>query len=222
MRRSISRSGQASVVSAPTLLQVSKEEVAANSASARKMVGRTAEALNKLRESAKKEGYEVGYQAGFEAGRKEGLDAIEAEYRASIQEFAHLLQDKADQVVFAAQQWTFAAEQDLAELAVLIAARIVAREIRLDTEVVNAIAHEAVAEFAHSTSIRIRMNPFDLPALQARRDELLAVSRQLRQIEIVGDEAVAGGCIVESDGGVVDATLETRLKCVLDSIREAA
>lgn len=222
MARVLGRSGAPAVVTAPNLLQVSKDEVAANSASARKMVGRTAEALNKLRQAAQEEGYREGYEAGFEAGRLEGLAQVEAEHRVAIENFVSDLQAKVDEIGQAAERWVLDAEKDLAQLAALIAAKIVAQELKTDPEVICSIAKEAVAQYAHSSSIRVMVSPSDIRALEARKEQLLAASSQLRNVEVVSDPTIAGGCIVESEGGFIDSTIDTRLECILDSIREAA
>jgi flagellar biosynthesis/type III secretory pathway protein FliH len=59
---------------------------------------------------------------------------------------------------------------------------------------------------------RIRVNPFDVESLNASKEDLMALSTSLRSLEIVDDSAILGGCIIETDGGVVDASVDAQLQ----------
>ncbi len=74
----------------------------------------------------------------------------------------------------------------------------------------------------HSRHARIRLNPFDGAILQNHRTELLAASGSLRDIELVDDPTIVGGCVIETEGGLVDATTETRLELLSTTLEEAA
>jgi flagellar assembly protein FliH len=201
---------------------VSDDEVHANAPTAKKVVGRTADALQRLSEDAKAEGFEEGFQRGLIEGRQAGQQQIEDEMRQLVDQFAGALQQKADQIFFAIRSWQEDSEARLAELAVLIASRIIAQDIRLGHDTISELTKEALAEVTHADHVRIRINPFDAPTLQACKDELFAVSRQLRDIEIVEDPEILGGCVIESDGGAIDAMISTKLDASLKAIREAA
>jgi|CXWL01.1.fsa_nt_gi flagellar assembly protein FliH len=201
---------------------VSKEIVDANIPSSRKVIGRTAEALARLRAVSKKEGFEEGYVHGFEQGEEDARQSVESRTEQTIQDFAHILQDKSDQVVFAAKAWANESEHLLAELSILIASRILGQELRLDHDTITAIAKDAIKEVLLAEKIRIRVNPFDVPIIAQRKQELLAVNKQLRDIEIVDDPSITGGCVVESDAGIVDASIETKLGLLFEAMKEAA
>ena len=58
----------------------------------------------------------------------------------------------------------------------------------------------------------MRVNPADLPAVQAHRDRFDSVARA-RYIDLVPDPRISiGGCIIESEAGTIDATLATQLR----------
>ncbi len=201
---------------------IAKEIVDANIPSRRKGAGRTAEALSRLKEAAINEGFEEGYAKGLAKGEVEARQSVEAQTDQAIQDFANTLQDKSDQVFFAAKAWADESEHLLAKLSVLIASKILGQELRLEHDTVTAIAKDAIKEVLLAESVRIRVNPFDVPVIEQRKQELLAVNKQLRNIEIVDDPTISGGCVIESEAGIVDASIETKLGILFDSLREAA
>lgn len=205
-----------------SLEQVSTLQVDANTATGRRTSGRTANALEQLKSEAHTQAYEAGYEEGFHLGRAEGLAHVENEYRVALSDYTEALQSKVDQVVFAMGQWVVDAESRLAELSVAIAAGILAQEISTPQDTITSLVRETLAEVKLSESARIRVNPFDLPCLSERKVEILGASSQLRQIEFVDDPTILGGCVIESDAGLIDATIGTRLELALEAIREAA
>jgi flagellar biosynthesis/type III secretory pathway protein FliH len=68
-------------------------------------------------------------------------------------------------------------------------------------------------EVAHARQIRIWLHPADLKFLAEARPELLRVeSTSGRTIEIAGALDVGrGGCRLDTESGIVDATLPTQL-----------
>lgn len=182
--------------------------------------GRLNRQLEELREQARAEGYAAGFAQGQEQGRQEGyrdgLEAATAEVerrtRAGLEELAQTLR-RVDECFGPLLDRFFAnCEEALAPLALAIAARLLARELSADPSAVVGLAREALAEVTHAESARIRVNPFHGAILRQRMPELLAASESLKRIEVVDDPAVAAGVIVDSAGGVIDATLHTRVR----------
>jgi flagellar biosynthesis/type III secretory pathway protein FliH len=190
-------------------------------------LGRTAAALQQIKIEAEREGrqegFNNGYAAGLEQGRAEGIQfAYEEASNASMVEvarFATELDQAAARIDSALREWIASAEESLTELSVLIAAKILAKELRSDDEAVRSIVRNALSEVTHASSARIRLNPFDLPKLAEHQEQLLAAASSLRGVELVPDPALAGGCVIETDGGVVDANIESALQVVLASLR---
>ncbi len=182
-------------------------------------LGRTAEGLQKLRDEARTEGLALGRAEGFEAGRSEGRELGYEELRARFDEFRDALDESAKGVDAAMASWYERSEQALSELAVLIAARVVAQEIQTQPGIVAAIVKEALAEVTHSESVRIRLNPFDVGIVREHQHELYSASPSVRRVEIVDDPTLEAGCVIESEGGLVDASLRTKLEAVLIALR---
>ena len=183
-------------------------------------LGRTAHELQRLREDAKREGSEEGYLAGLELGKLEAQRLFESEVQEQVLLFGERLREIEERIDAATARFYEQAEHDIAPLAVAIAARILGREIALGEDVIQHLAKDAIQEITHAASVRIRLNPFDLPELENFREDLLGLAPSLRKIEIIPDNAISGGCIMETEGGVIDATIGSMLRLAIASIRK--
>jgi flagellar biosynthesis/type III secretory pathway protein FliH len=93
-----------------------------------------------------------------------------------------------------------------------MAEKIVGRAVALSPETMADIAGEALAACRPGAgTVRVRVHPDDLPAVEARR-EALATRAPAAALELVADETVGrSGCVIETPQGRVDARLETQL-----------
>jgi len=66
------------------------------------------------------------------------------------------------------------------------------------------------------------INPADFALFESHREELSLQSRELDNIEIVQDASIKSGIVVETDAGIIDATLNTRLELIDNEFRNAA
>ncbi len=191
------------------------------SVQARKL-GRTAEALELIKQEAREE----GYQDGFESGRIDGIRISEQQLTDQMSQlllhFATALDQKITQLDSAMQEWYARSEQSLAELAVTIARQIVQQELQLPHDTISNIVRQALSEVTHSAAVRVIVNPYDVEAIADKKAELMAAVSTVRNLEIVEDPSLLGGCIIESDGGRIDATVNTKFDLVEGTIREAA
>lgn len=153
-----------------------------------------------------------GYAEGYEAGFRQGLQTVLTNEQARIAAFDSELRALVQRVEQALELWFQKAEDGLARLAREVAKKVVTSEIEARPELITPIVREALGYAKDATSVRIRVNPFDLPTLEEKRNELLAACAGIQGIEIVGDDALSrGSTMIETDGGVIDATVETKL-----------
>ena len=104
----------------------------------------------------------------------------------------------------------------LAATALALARQIVRSELAARPESVAAVAQEALETLMLSARhITLRVHPDDQPLVAEGAGELLAA----RGARLVADAGVArGGCVVESNIGLVDASIETRWRRAAASI----
>lgn len=184
---------------------------------ARRMTTLDPDEIERLRDQAREDGFRQGYEEGREEGSRTAYEEVGAAGLAQVQAFGSELELVTNQIHAAINEWYENTAQAIAPVALVIAERIIAREIRMSRDSILDIAREAISEVTHSSHIRIRVNPFDSRLLNEHKDLLLSISPQLREIEIVDDSTIQGGCVLESDGGVIVATIHSKLKALIES-----
>src|SRR4030095_15624726 len=96
------------------------------------------------------------------------------------------------------------AEREMVQLALTLARRVVHREVTLDPELAAALAHVALERLGATTPATIRLHPADSPIVA--QDGARGGGAT---VPVVPDPSISrGGCLVESDFGSVDATIE--------------
>lgn len=151
---------------------------------------------------------EEARQQGYAQGYRDGLEALEAAKR----QYALQISAQMGQIVAAFDEQTQGLEAQwagaLVQTAVTLARQVVRSEIAQRPDCVTQVAQDAVGALILSARhLRLRLNPADLPLVEAGCADLM----HARAVMLQGDATVQpGGCVVESDLGQVDARIETR------------
>lgn len=112
-------------------------------------------------------------------------------------------------------------EEDLLKLSVMIARKIVQREITQDPAILASIIAAAVGGCAERDRVVVRLNPGDYGVVAANRQTFLAGIGDDAPITFTPDEAVGpGGCLVETATGTVDARIESQLDEIYRTLLE--
>lgn len=151
--------------------------------------------------------------AGLAEGERAGIAAGQAKVDAIIERYA-------DGIAHLASATSARSADDAAavvDLALVVARELVGHELSHDRTFLVTMLTEALATVGARTPVRLRIGSTDLAYLQAVRPEVLTP-----EIEVVEDEALGvGGCVVEAEHAVVDATVEGRLAAVGAALRDA-
>jgi flagellar assembly protein FliH len=151
--------------------------------------------LAEIERDAFTKGYAQGERAGAEAAARRG-DATLRRLAQTIEELAALRSELVQKT-----------EHQVIDLALAIARRILHRELALDRELLVAMARVALERLGENTSATIRLSPEDYAAIGASAN--LGDSGIVR---VVADPLVSsGGCMVQSDFGLIDLTLDAQL-----------
>jgi len=114
-------------------------------------------------------------------------------------------------------------EQSLLHLAVRVAEKIVGEQLRLHPDTIVPIVREALKSVGQERQLTLLIHPDHREMVQANLDRLQALVGSSRQIHLVANPDIApGGCVVESELGVIDAKLETQLKCLEEILLSAS
>lgn len=144
------------------------------------------------------EEHERLHRESLERGYQEGLSKA-TEYVARAEEhYRHMVEKGKD---------------ELKLLAVKISEKIIGRALEMDPAVIRDIVSQAIRTLRQHKSLTVRCNQEDYDALRQNEGEFLNLLSRDGSIHFLVDAAIPrGGCIVESEAGVVDARLETQLK----------
>jgi flagellar assembly protein FliH len=111
-------------------------------------------------------------------------------------------------------------ESDLVQLALAVARKIVGREVSIGPEAVTRIIRQALDRVEHSGRIIIKLNPADLDLLADIKPKCLSGLPEAGRAAFEADASISrGGCLVETDGGEVDARIEHQFKVVEEAFR---
>jgi len=155
-------------------------------------------------------GHADGEAAGRDAGRQEIVPVLDR-FRQSVSRVAKLRKEIYHNV-----------EQETLALALAIAGRILGQEVTVNPEVVGNAVRSALTKVVSRERIKIRINTLDLQYLQ---NNLIQFADQVDDIENVvfeaDDSITQGGCLIETNFGDIDAKIESQLKAVENSLKDA-
>jgi flagellar assembly protein FliH len=112
-------------------------------------------------------------------------------------------------------------EEELLKLSFMVAKKIIRQEIKQDRQIMGQIVSETLREFPEQHDIVVCLHPEDYKVISSNREFFLAGVGNDRQITFKPDEAMtAGGCVVESSTGLIDARIEAQLDEIYKSLIE--
>ncbi len=89
--------------------------------------------------------------------------------------------------------------------------------LRLSVRVAEKIVGEVLKNVRSGKHLSIQVNQAEAQQVRARVDRLRDALGSSSEIEIIASNSVPpGGCVIESELGIIDARLETQLKCLED------
>lgn len=148
---------------------------------------------------------------GFEEGKEEGR-------RQGREEYARLMMQARELYVQAIKERSkllSSAETELARLSIKVAERIIGQEVRSAGEVIMGVVRQALSGIKDREEVLIRVSPDDYHIVNEDRTALSRMVEGLKNFELVVDSKVeAGGCIIETNLGNVDARLTTQLAAI--------
>ena len=161
----------------------------------------TARQLEEIQNQARQEGFQQGLQEGRDAGLKE--------LRVQIQVLEKML-GSLDKPL---EQLDETVEQQLVQLAMLVARQLVRRELKAEPEQVIGVVREALAALpVAARNVRLALHPDDAALIR----NAMSVGEGRQQLQLVEDPVqTRGGCRVLTETSQIDASVEARLNAVI-------
>lgn len=168
----------------------------------RNLISRAKEEANSIREAAAKEGYEEGINAA-----KQDIENL----KNSMEEFLNAKQDVYDEIA-----------PDILEISLDIAKKIIKKEMKESPEILLENIKEILNGLSkEETKIVLKVNPAQAAMLKQEMPEAVSMAGLEAKVLIVPDEnTMEGGCMVTTDNGVIDATIETQLAIISEALKE--
>lgn len=159
-------------------------------------------------------------QGGYQDGYRDGLTALEGFKQSYAQQVTGQVTAVAQAFRGQLQQLEQGLAAQLADVAVALARQVLRSELATRPELVAAVAQEAlVATLASAKQVAVHVHPEDLALLSLHAGEALAA----RGARLVPDAALArGGCVVDSEVGIIDASIEARWRRAMDGMGQRA
>ena len=157
-------------------------------------------------------------EEAYARGRREALDDAGKDLVAAAQ----ALVTAAEEISRLRESLAQNSSRDMLRLVMTIAEQIIRREVAADPQVVLSIIENALQSSVRSDQYRVRVNPADLEQVVQQKPLFLASISGLKNLSIEADPEISrGGCLVDSDLGEVDATIETQLESIQQALSEA-
>ena len=165
-----------------------------------------------------------GYAQGQEQAAQEADARVRDESQARVDALRDDLAAFCEAVISEQQRAWGQVEAQLTEVALDIAGRVIKAELTVNPDIVVQIVRHALRRLQNGCDhLRIRVNPDDVERLRAHREEFLTTFEGVRQIEITEDRRVGvGGAQIETDGGTLDARIETQITEITRALADAA
>jgi len=156
-------------------------------------------------------------EAGFQRGRSEGLAAAAAEIQSKqrqLDERIATLDRLLRELARPLERLDEVAVQELMVLAIRVGGELARRELRADPSQITHIIRHAAAELPLANrDLRVYLHPQDLQAVRARLDALRGEQTwTLLESADVG----RGGCRLVAGDSRLDATLDERLRLIIE------
>ena len=150
---------------------------------------------------AKKEGQDTGYKEGF----KKGEEAAQKEFSPFLATIEDLI---ADLTIFRKNMYD-KVEREMVEMVVSLAKKVIHFEFSTRDDAVQEMIRLAVQSVLDRESMVIKINPADKGYAESFRPELHHLFSEIKNITFEAHSGVErGGCIVETNFGVVDAQID--------------
>lgn len=112
-------------------------------------------------------------------------------------------------------------EEEVASLSFMIAQKVLRELVTEKREVIVTQVRTALTHLHESGLVRIRVHPSDLPLLEASRAALSQTPHGVLTLKFEMDPGISpGGCLVQAQSLLIDATLDTQLLRLGEALRK--
>lgn len=157
-------------------------------------------------------------EAEYERGRRDGEKALSEQLLRQRGELIELQNGVLSSLRHSINDVTRECEGAMIALALEIAGKIVA-DLPISSEMVEAAVREALANVEQNTTLTVLLNPMDYELLQQANAPTLLQDVGGERLKFqTSPQVTRGGCMIQTNFGVVDARRETKLEALKQSL----
>jgi flagellar assembly protein FliH len=174
------------------------------------------EALARLKD-VQEQAYQQAYQLGLDEGRELAFQEHQAQLNEKIDDLDQLLTS----IVSLKKELVNFNESHIVRLVTYVGKRIAMTEIHEKPETILSVIRQAVENAQNEEHVTIRVSPSDLEFIESVKDKLGKEMEFLQKAKIESVETISnGGCIIATNYGDIDASLEQRVDKVWLTLSE--
>ena len=114
-------------------------------------------------------------------------------------------------------------EAEILRLSLRIAEQIIRSEVSLHRDVSLNIVSEAIGRVSDREQIIVKVNREDAEFLKRYKDRLAGMLDGVKSFSIIEDANIeAGGCVIETNLGFIDARISTKLKSIEEALKKVS
>lgn len=172
------------------------------------------EALTRLKE-LQENAYQQAYQLGLEEGREKAYLESQEHIKQSLASLHSLITSienlKSDLVTYN--------ETHIVRLCYYMAKRLAMGEIAEKRDLILTVVSQAIQSAQSDEELTVRLSENDLQFIEQMKEKLPKEFETLKRAKLeASGEIMDGGCVVETNYGNVDATVEQRIDKLWDAI----
>lgn len=158
------------------------------------------------------------YEKGFSAGEKAGFELGRQKAEVLFQGLSGVIEELS---MFRDSLYR-RCEKEITELVLVIAKKVVQREMEVKEDSVINCVRAALGAVSLSGRIVIKINPKDMEVLGSHKPELTKYCEGVKEVVLESDDGITrGGCVIETNYGEVDATIEGVFAEIEEILRDA-
>lgn len=163
--------------------------------------------IETVREQAFAQGRQAGHAAGLQEGQKEA--------REVVQSLSGLLSDLVVQRDAVLRE----AKNGILDMVLKISGKLTFGAAAVNHDVTRAIIEGAIDHLLDKSAIKIKVHPDHLPILEQQIDRFRGRDTSIKSLTMEADPRVrAGGCLIETPSGDIDARLESMYEIITQAI----
>lgn len=209
---------QAELTDKNTTFDVFKQDMLAKNAQEVEEARKLAE--DQGRHEGHQKGHELGYKEGYAEGQQKGKhesETLKNEYINHTKELLYKLEElnQYKKEIFEKTEPYFLSLIDS------IIKKVMMEMVTINPDIILKVIRESLKEMGEMKHVIFKVNPQHVEFINANKAILMNEMGQLSSINVISDATMhPGGCILETDYGLLNAAIETKMVGLLELINK--